>query len=82
MNRQFIYDMIEDMPNLEVRNEIRDIMLNGFTYGLDPKDLHHLSNKRTVYYTDRPEEIDKHLIKWLKEGQIFVDNNVQPLCYS
>ena len=73
--------MIVDMPNHEIRDEIRDIMLNGFTYGIDPKNLDLLSNKLDTYHTDRPEEIDKHLVKWLKEGQIYVDENVTPLCY-
>ena len=81
MNRQFIFDMIQDMPNIEVRNEIREIMLNNFTYGVDKSRLHLLSNQKSVYHTDMPEEIDKHLIKWLKEGQIYVNNKLKPLCY-
>ena len=81
MNRQFIYEMIEDMPNIEVRDEIREIMLHNFTYGIDETQLHLLSNEKAVYHTDQPGEIDKHLIKWLKEGQIYVNDNIEPLCY-
>ena len=81
MNRQYIYHMIDDMPNQTIRNEIQTIMRVGFEYGIREPNLRYLSNKKQVYFTDRPEEIDKHLIKWLKEGQIFVDNSIEPLCY-
>ena len=81
MNRQYIYHMIEDLPNAEIRIEIQSIMKDGFKYGIPECNLHLLTNKINVYDTERPEEIDKHLIKWLKEGQIYVDNSVKPLVY-
>ena len=81
MNRQYIYHMIEDLPNAEIRIEIQSIMKDGFKYGIPECNLHLLSDKITVYDTDRPDEIDKHLIKWLKEGQIYVDDSIKPLVY-
>ena len=73
--------MIEDMKNLHIRDEIRQIMRNGFEYGIPHSSLKYLVNKKCVYESDRPDEIDKHLIKWLKQGQLFVNDNIKPLTY-
>ena len=69
------------MKNLEIKQEIQHIMKNGFEYGIPQPSLKFLVNKKCVYDTDRPEEIDKHLIKWVKEGQLFVNDAIKPLTY-
>ena len=73
--------MIQDMPNHTIRDEIQSTMKYGFEYGVPEYKLSLLTNKKVVYHSDRPDEIDKHLIKWLKEGQIYVDEEKEPLCY-
>ena len=73
--------MIDDMPNKQIKQEVQAIMKYGFEYGIPEPYLSKLSNKKCVYYTQQPEEIDKHLIKWMKDGQIFVDDSIEPYCY-
>ena len=81
MNKQYIYQEIQDMPCKLIKDEISYLMLHDFEFGV-PRNKWKIF-KPTIYdYTDalnRTDDLDKTFIEELKLGRMYIDQNINPL---
>ena len=69
------------MPNTRVRNEVRETMLRGFSFGVPEKDWKKFKINKYQYpdIKNRPNDVYKAINKELRAGTMFIDNKIQPL---
>ena len=81
MNKQYIYNGIQDMPCTHIKNEIQYLMVHDFEFGV-PRNKWHIF-KPTIYdYSDaqnRADDLDRTFITEFKLGRMYVDPNIEPL---
>ena len=73
LNRQYIHDGVNDMPNIKIRTYVQALMKRGHTTNISKADMRKLRFKpySNPGAAARPHIIDEYFIKELKLGRIY-----------